>query len=57
MGTGQTAFNFYAPGPNGDAVLIGVYENETVWTDIVGIGPEISAKLAFELAKIGIDGQ
>jgi hypothetical protein len=55
VGTGQTAFNFYAPGPNGDAVLIGVYENETVWTDILGIGPEISAKLAVELAKVGID--
>jgi hypothetical protein len=55
VGTGQTAFNFYAPGPYGDAVLIGVYENETVWTDIVGIGPEISAKLAAELAKICID--
>ena len=55
VGTGQTAFNFYFPGPSGDAVLIGVYENESVWTDIVGIGPEISAKLAVELAKIGID--
>ena len=55
VGTGQTAFNFYVPGPNGDAIIIGVYQNEEVWTDIVGLGPEISDKLALELAKIGID--
>ena len=55
VGTGQTAFNFYVPGSNGDAIIIGVYQNEEVWTDIIGIGPEIASTLASELAVIGID--
>ena len=55
VGTGNTAFNFYVPGPNGDAIIIGVYQNEDVWTDIVGLGSEMAGTLASELSKIGID--
>jgi hypothetical protein len=55
VGTGNTASNFYIPGPNGDAIIIGVYQNEEVWTDIAGIGPEMAEKLATELGKIVID--
>ena len=55
IGTGQTAFNFYVPGLNGDAIIIGVYQNGEVWTDILGLGPEISDKLSLELAKIAIE--
>ena len=54
VGTGNTAFNFYVPGPNGDAIIIGVYQNEDVWTDILGLGSEMAGTLASELSKIGI---
>ena len=55
VGTGNTALNFYVPGPKGDAIIIGVYHNEEVWTDLVGIGSEMAEKLASELLNIGIE--
>ena len=55
VGTGKTAFNFYVPGPKGDAIIIGVYQNEEVWTDIAGIGSAIASAFTSELAKSGID--
>ena len=54
IGTGQTAFNFYVPGSNGDAIIIGMYKNDEIWTDIAGIGSEKAERLASELSKIGI---
>lgn len=53
-GTGQTAFNFYSPSPTGDAIIAGVYEDGTVWTDLAGLGEPRAGELVGGLAKIGI---
>ena len=54
VGSGQTAYNFNIPASGGDAVIVGVYENGDVWTDISRIGPDPAARLASALSKIGI---
>lgn len=55
VGAGKTAYNFYIPGNNGDAIIIGVYEEGKVWTDIAGLGMELAEGFAFELSESGID--
>jgi hypothetical protein len=54
VGSSQTAYNFYVPGPSGDALIIGVYESGEVWTDSAALGSERAARFAAALARIGI---
>jgi hypothetical protein len=54
VGSGQTAYNFYVPGPSGDALIIGVYESGEVWTDIAALGSERAARFAMALARTGV---
>ena len=54
VGSGDTAYNFYAPGSAGDAVIIGVYRTEEVWTDIKALGVERAKRFAAALGKHGI---
>jgi hypothetical protein len=54
VGSGKTAYNFYAPAHEGDAVILGVYETGEVWTDVARLGPERAAVLGSALAKAGI---
>lgn len=54
VGSGRTAFNFYTPTDHGDVILIGVYENGDLWTDILGLGPELADSFASELSNLDI---
>lgn len=54
-GTGQTAYNFYAPGPDGDAIIVGVFKDGQVWTNVRELGPDRAAHLARNLDEIGIE--
>lgn len=54
IGSGKTAYNFYVSSERGDAVLLGVYEDGRIWTDLIGIGDEIANRLSKELKDIGI---
>ena len=53
-GSGQTAFNFYLADPAGDVVLIGVYDDGRIWTDIKALGSDRASVFAGALAKLGI---
>ncbi len=55
LGTGRTAYNFYAPCPNGDAIIAGVYADGSVWTDLSGLGAVTAERLAAGIAELGID--
>jgi hypothetical protein len=54
VGSGQTAYNFYASTCDGDAIVIGVYESGEVWTDVARLGQDVAARLAAALARVGI---
>jgi hypothetical protein len=54
VGSGQTAYNFYAPGES-DAIILGIYGDGTLWSDMKKLGPERSSKLSAALANIGIE--
>jgi hypothetical protein len=51
IGSEQTAYNFCCPSERGDVIVLGVYENGEVWTDVAGLGPERARRLASELAR------
>lgn len=54
VGSGKTAYNFYASAGGADAIVIGVNENREVWTDVARLGSEVAARLSSALAKMGI---
>jgi hypothetical protein len=54
VGSEQTAYNFYCPTGKGDAIVVGVYENGELWTDVAALGPERATRLASELAEHGL---
>lgn len=54
VGSGKTAYNFYVALENGDAIILGVYEDGRLWTDLIGIGDEIANRLSKKLKNIGI---
>lgn len=54
VGTGKTAFNFYVPTEKGDSIILGVYEDGSIWSDLSKIGNEIASRLSKCLNKIGI---
>lgn len=54
VGSGKTAYNFYAAADDGDAVILGVSETGEVWTDVARLGRERATRLASALANDGI---
>jgi hypothetical protein len=54
LGTGATAYNFYFPSDEKDAVVIGVYDDGRIWTDLKSLGDETANRLAEELSEIEI---
>jgi len=51
VGSGQTAYNFYCPAGQRDAIVVGVHENGEVWTDVSALGAERASRLASDLAR------
>ena len=54
LGSGKTAFNFYVPSSGGDTIVLGVYDDGRIWTDVKGLGEEKARCLANELKSIGV---
>ena len=54
VGSGKTAYNFYASTDNGDAIIIGVSETDEVWTDVARLGVLRAGRLSLALAESGI---
>lgn len=54
VGSGKTAYNFYASSEKGDVIILGVYEDGRIWTDLIGIGDDIANRLSKNLTDIGI---
>lgn len=54
VGSGKTAYNFYVPSEKGDSIILGVYEDGRIWTDLIGVGDEIANRLSKNLNNIGI---
>jgi hypothetical protein len=54
IGSGTTAYNFYAPTAACDAIIIGVSEAADAWTDVARLGKETAARFATALAKSGL---
>jgi len=54
VGSGKTAYNFYASGADADAIVIGMDEANAVWTDVAGLGPERATRLSCALSKLKI---
>ena len=54
VGSGKTAYNFYAPCGSGDAVIIGVYKSGEVWTHVAALGSESAERFASALGALGI---
>ncbi len=54
VGSRQTAYNFYCPTEQGDALVVGVHQNGEVWTDVRRLGAERAVRLALGLARQGI---
>jgi hypothetical protein len=55
VGSGATAYNFYAPSTAGDALILGIYENGDLWTHVAGLGPDRAGRLVAALAPLGIE--
>lgn len=55
IGSGGTAYNFYVPSRAGDAIVLGVYEDGRIWTDMKALGDETADRLASELSSLGIE--
>ena len=55
VGSGKTAFNFYIPTSKGDIIIIGVYDTGEIWTDVSGLGPDLTGSFSHELSKLGVD--
>jgi len=53
-GNRQTAYNFYVPGEEGDALAVGIYEGGSVWSDLKSLGDKRAERLASELSSLGI---
>jgi hypothetical protein len=54
VGSGKTAYNFYASTGDGDAIIIGVTESREVWTDVARLGQDVAVRLALALARVGM---
>jgi len=54
-GSGKTAYNFYCPTKRGDAVVMGIYEDGRIWSDLRKLGKRMTANLSTQLAALGID--
>jgi len=54
VGTGTTAYNFYAPTSAGDAIIIGISEAGDLWTDVFRLGGDRAERFSIALAKSGI---
>ncbi len=54
VGSKRTAYNFYCPTEHGDAIVIGVYEDGAIWSDLAGLGANRAARLVQALAEQGI---
>jgi hypothetical protein len=54
VGSKRTAYNFYCPAEHGDAIVVGVYEDGAVWTDLAGLGEQRATRLVLALAGRGI---
>jgi hypothetical protein len=55
VGSAETAYNFYCPTERGDSIVLGVYQNGHLWTDLAALGPERAMILATGLAGQGIE--
>jgi hypothetical protein len=55
VGSQQTAYNFYCPTQQGDALVVGVHQNGEVWTDVRRLGADRAKRLASGLAQQGIN--
>ena len=54
VGSGKTAYNFYAPGEK-DAILIGLHDDGILWTDLKRLGKGRAARLSTALAELGVE--
>ena len=54
VGSGQTAYNFYAPGAV-DAIVVGVTNDGLLWTDLERLGQDRAARLIAALAALDIE--
>jgi hypothetical protein len=54
VGTKQTAYNFYCPTEQSDALVVGVHQNGEVWTDVRRLGADRAVRLAAGLTHHGI---
>jgi hypothetical protein len=54
VGSKRTAYNFYCPTEHLDAIVIGVYEDGSIWSDLAGLGARRATRLAQALAEQGI---
>ena len=54
-GTGQTALNLYVTVPDGGrGIILGVYRDGTLWTDLKRLGPELEGGLKAALSRVNI---
>jgi hypothetical protein len=51
VGSGKTAYNFYAPG---EAIVVSIEKDGFVWTDSKRLGKEAASRLHAGLAQCGI---
>ena len=54
VGSGRTAYNFYAPGEV-NAIVVGVRDDGLLWTDLMRLGAERAARLSAALRALDID--
>lgn len=51
IGSGKTAYNFYAPG---EAIVVSIDKDGFVWTDSKRLGKDAASRLSVGLAQCGI---
>jgi hypothetical protein len=54
LGSGQTALNVYLPNQAGDSIVLGLYENGMVWTDLHKIDERLAQLPIHRLAALNI---
>jgi len=54
-GSGSTAYNFYVTTSQGDQIILGVYQDGSVWSVMKKLGEQSASSLSKALAGLGID--
>jgi hypothetical protein len=53
-GSGQTTLNVYLPSHAGDSIVLGLYENGEVWTDLHKLDAQVAQHLINQLSTLNI---